>query len=78
MLFVLRLAALLDHLAATVGPTAFADPMRAHQLAALRAHHQRGRIQALMLATVATAVARNFRFWCGAHYSIFDPFLILK
>ena len=57
MLFALRLAALLDHLAATVAPTAFADAMRAHELAALRAQHQRRRVQALMLAAVATAVA---------------------
>jgi hypothetical protein len=67
MLFALRLAALLDHLAAAVAPTAFAHAMRAHQFAALRAHHERGGIQALVLAAVATAVARNFRLWYGAH-----------
>jgi len=76
MLFALRLAALLDHLPAAVAPTAFADTMRAHQLAALRAHHQSGRIQALVLAAIATAVARNFRLWYGAHYKILNPFLI--
>jgi hypothetical protein len=75
MLFALRLAALLDHLAATVASTAFAHAMRAHKLAALRAHHQHRGIQALVLAAVATAVARNFRLWYGAHYVILDPFL---
>lgn len=75
MLLVLRLATLLDHLAAAIGPTAFADTVRAHQLVALRAYHQRRRIQALVLAAVATAVARNFGFWCSTHECIPDPFL---
>jgi len=57
MLLILRLAALLDHLAAAVRATALADPMRAHQLAALRADNQRRRVEALVLAAVATAVA---------------------
>lgn len=57
MLFALRLVALLDHLAATVAPTALADAMRAHELAALRAHYQRRRLEALVLAAIATAVA---------------------
>jgi hypothetical protein len=57
MLLVLRLAALLNHLSAAVGPTALADAVRAHQLVALRADHQRRRVKALVLAAVATAVA---------------------
>jgi hypothetical protein len=35
MLIILRLIAYLDNLAPTVCPTAFADVVRAHQLAAL-------------------------------------------
>jgi len=77
MLFALRLAALLNDLATAVAPTTFADAVRAHQFAALRAHHQSRRIQALMLAAVATAVARNFRLWYGAHYLILNPFLTI-
>jgi hypothetical protein len=41
--------------------------MRAHQLVALWAQHQRRCIEALMLAAVATAVARNFCLWYGTH-----------
>jgi hypothetical protein len=51
--------------------------MRAHQLVALRTHHQRGRVQALVLAAIATAVTRNFGLWYGAHYVILDPFSII-
>ena len=57
MLYGLRLAALLDYLAATVAPAGLADPVRAHELVALRAEHQRRRVQSQMLAAVATAVA---------------------
>jgi hypothetical protein len=74
MLLILRLVGLLDHLATTVAPAALTDPMRAHQLVAGWARHERRRIQALMLAAVATAVARNFCFWCGTHDVIFYPF----
>ena len=75
MLLILRLIGLLDHLAATVATTAFTDAMRAHQLVAGLAGYKRRRIQALMLAAVATAVARDFCFWCGTHCSILNPFL---
>jgi hypothetical protein len=74
MLLILRLAGLLDHLATAVAATAFADTVRAHQLVAGRAWNKRRRIQALVLAAVATAVARNFCFRCGTHDVIFDPF----
>jgi hypothetical protein len=74
MLLILRLVGLLDHLASAVAPTVLTDPMRAHQLIAGRAGHERRRIQALMLAAVATAVARNFCLWCGTHCSILNPF----
>ena len=57
MLFVLRAAADLDHLAPAVGSAAFAHTMRAHQLAALRADHQRRRVDPLVLAAIAAAVA---------------------
>jgi hypothetical protein len=57
MLFVLRLVAHLDHLAPAVRSTAFADVMRAHQLAALRARHQGWCGKPLVLTAVATAVA---------------------
>jgi len=67
MLLVLPLVADLDNLAPTVCPAAFADVVRAHQLAALRAWHQGRRGEALMLAPVAAAVARNFGFWYGTH-----------
>ena len=62
MLLILRLVVLLDHLAPAVAPTALADTMRAHQLVARRAGHQRWRVEALVLAAIATAVARNFVF----------------
>jgi hypothetical protein len=57
MLLVLRLVAHLDHLAPAVRPTALADVMRAHQLAALRAWHQGWRGKPLVLATIAATVA---------------------
>lgn len=78
MLFILRLATLLDHLAAAVGTAALANAMRAHELVALRANHQRRRVEALVLAAVAPAVARNFRLWYGTHCSVFVPFLIIN
>jgi hypothetical protein len=65
----LRLVCDLDHLAPTVGSAAFADMVRAHQLAALLAGHQRRRSQALVLAPVAAAVARDFGLWYGTHLS---------
>jgi hypothetical protein len=67
MLFVLRLVAHLDHLAPAIRPTAFADVMRAHQLAALRAWHEGRRGEPLVLTPIAAAVARNFSFWYGTH-----------
>jgi hypothetical protein len=67
MLFILRLATLLDHLAATVGTAALTNAMRAHQLVALWADHQRRRVEALVLAAVAPPVARNFCLWYGTH-----------
>lgn len=73
-LFVLGLAALLDYLAPTVAAAILADIVRAHQLVTLRAQHQRWRIEALVLAAVATAVARNFRLWYGTHNSMFRSF----
>jgi hypothetical protein len=57
MLLILRLVGLLDDLAAAVASTAFTDAMRAHQLVAGLAGHQRWRVQALVLAAIATAVA---------------------
>ena len=57
MLLILRLVGLLDHLAPAVAPAALTAPMRTHQLMTCRAGHERRRIQALMLAAVATAVA---------------------
>jgi len=57
MLLILRRASLLDDLAPTIAATALADTMRAHQLITRRAGDQCRRIQALMLAAVATAVA---------------------
>jgi hypothetical protein len=75
MLLILRLAGLLDHLAPTVAATVLANMMRAHQLIARCAGNQRRRIQALVLAAVATAMAGNFCFWCGTHCCILDPFL---
>jgi hypothetical protein len=67
MLLVLRLIAHLDNLAPTIRPAAFADVVRAHQVAALRAWHQGRRGEPLVLTPVATAVARNFSFWYGTH-----------
>jgi hypothetical protein len=77
MLLILRRTALLDHLAPTVAATALADVVCAHQLIAGCAWNQCRRIQALVLAAVATAVAGNFCFWCGTHCCILDPFLAL-
>jgi len=57
VLLILCLLVDLDHLAPTVGATAFTDAMRSHQLAALRAGNQRWRVEALMLAAVAAAMA---------------------
>jgi hypothetical protein len=57
MLFVLRRVSLLDNLAPTIATTGLADMMRAHQLITRRAGDQCWRIQALMLAAIATAVA---------------------
>ena len=67
MLLVLRLIIHLDHLAPAIGSTAFADVVRAHELAALRAWHQGRRGEPLVLAAIAAAVARNFGFWYGTH-----------
>ena len=75
MLLILRLASLLNYLATTIATTALTDPMCAHQLIARRARNQCRRVEALMLPAVATAMARNFCFWCGTHYCILDPFL---
>jgi len=51
--------------------------MCAHELVTCGAWNQCRRIQALMLAAIATAVARNFCFWCGTHCCIPNPFLAL-
>ena len=67
MLLTFRLLAHFNHLTAAVTPTAFADVMREHQLAALQAGHQRRCVEALMLAPVAAAVARNFCLRYGSH-----------
>jgi len=67
MLLILRRTALLNHLSPAVAAAALADTMRAHQLVALLAYHQRRRVEALMLAAIATAVARNFCLWYGTH-----------
>jgi hypothetical protein len=57
MLLILRLATLLDHLTPTITATALADAMRAHQLMACRTRNQCRRVEALVLATIATTVA---------------------
>jgi len=57
MLLILRLATLLDHLTPTIAATALADAMRAHQLITRRARNQGRRVEALVLAAIATAVA---------------------
>jgi hypothetical protein len=57
MLLILRLATLLDHLTPTIAAAALTDTMRTHQLIARRARNQCRRIKALVLATIATAVA---------------------
>jgi hypothetical protein len=74
MLLILRLASLLNYLATTIAATALADPMCAHQLIARRAGNQCRRVEALMLPAIATAMARNFCFWCGTHCCILNPF----
>ena len=67
MLFVLHPVAHLDHLAPTITTAVFANVMRAHQLAALLAGNQRRRVEALVLAAVAAAMARDFMLWYGTH-----------
>jgi len=67
MLLTFRLLAHFNHLTAAVTSTAFADVMREHQLAALQTGHQRRCVEALMLAPVAAAVARNFCLRYGSH-----------
>jgi hypothetical protein len=57
MLLILRCAALLDHLTPTIAAAELADAMRAHQLMACRARNQCRRVEALVLAAIATAVA---------------------
>jgi hypothetical protein len=57
MLLILRRTALLDHLTPTIAATELADVMRAHQLAARRARNQCRRIEALVLAAIATPMA---------------------
>jgi hypothetical protein len=57
MLLILRRAALLNNLTPTIAATALADAMRAHQLIACRARNQCRRVEALVLAAIATAVA---------------------
>ena len=57
ILFILRLATLLDHLTPTIAATALADAMRAHELIARRARNQCRRVEALVLAAIATPVA---------------------
>ena len=76
MLLILRLATQLDHLAAAVGSAALAHAVRAHQLAALAANHQRRRIQALVLAAIAAAMARDFCLWYGTHDMVLNPFFV--
>jgi hypothetical protein len=78
MLLILRLGAQLDHLAPTIGSTALAHPVRAHQLATLAAKHQRWCIQALVLAAIAAAVTRDFCFWYGTHDMVLNPFFAIS
>ena len=77
MLLILRRTALLDHLPPAIAAAALANAMRAHQLITCRARNQCRGVQALVLAAIATAVARNFCFWCGTHCCILNPFLAL-
>ena len=67
MLLVLPLIAYLDNLAPTVCPAAFADVVRAHKLATLRAWHQGRHREPLVLTPVAAAMARDFSFWYSTH-----------
>ena len=78
MLLILRRTALLNHLTPTIAATELADAMRAHQLVARRARNQCRRIKTLVLAAIATPVARDFCFWCGTHRCILNPFLPLS
>jgi hypothetical protein len=57
MLLILRRATLLDHLTPTIAATELADTMRTHQLIACRTRNQCRRIEALVLAAIATPVA---------------------
>jgi hypothetical protein len=57
MLLILRRTALLDHLTPTIAAAKLADAMRTHQLIACRTRNQCRRIQALVLAAIATAMA---------------------
>ena len=57
MLLILRLVALLDYLTPAIAATALANAVSAHQLLAGLARDQCRRIQALVLATIASAVA---------------------
>jgi hypothetical protein len=41
--------------------------VRAHQLATLLARHQRWRVEALVLAAITAAMARNFILRYGTH-----------
>jgi hypothetical protein len=77
MLLILRRTALLNYLTPTIAATKLADTMRAHQLIARRARNQCRRIKALVLTAIATAVARDFCFWCGTHCCIPNPFLAI-
>jgi hypothetical protein len=52
-----------ENFAPFVGSAFFAHAVRAHQVATFGANHQFGGYQPLVLAAVATLVARNFVFW---------------
>ena len=67
LLLVLRLVFHLDHLASPVAPTALAHPVRAHQLTTLLAQDQSWCVEALVLAAVTAAMARNFILRYGTH-----------
>jgi len=76
-LFILRSIADLNHLTPAIAATALADVMGAHQLAARLAGHERRRGEPLMLAPVAAAMARNFRFWYGTHDWFVAPYNLI-
>jgi hypothetical protein len=57
MLLILRRTTLLDYLTPTIAAAALADAMSTHQLIACRARNQCRRVEALVLAAIATAVA---------------------